>query len=415
MQSLRYNIRPVLIYCLTLFAVASSAIQAAELFIADQTANRILSFDEVTGEFIRVVTASGLDVPTGLTFGPGGFLYATNLVSGFPGSAASVVKIDPVTGTTTPFITDVGGAGGITYHSASDTLFVSEIGQFNGDEVFRYDAGGSLLQTLGTNSAGTGRAGMTFDSAGNLYVSEFNFTGFGSVLKYDAPVGSPSNDFGTTATPFASGASVTLNFPAFGFNGLAFDDAGDLYVASLIGQAVIKYTVSGGVVIGEGAQFGASVPYPSGFLVETNGNLLTTSLGNNNPMDPFYGDTLLPGKVLRIDTSLGTSVDLLTSEEPADLDGDGSVDGSDLVDWQDAYSVDAMGDIDGDEDSDGNDFLAWQRAYENQVILQPTAIVRYDPLANTLAVPEPASLCLILLGAATLTLNRQNSVGRNKR
>ena len=186
---------------------------AAELFVADRANERVLSFDEETGDFLRVVTDQGLSQPSGMTFGPGGFLYVSNS-AGFPGGAASVVKVDPITGTTTPFITDVVGAGGVGYHEASNTLFVSEFGNFDGDEVFRYDAAGSLMQTLGTGSAPTARSGMTFDSSGNLYVSEFNIAGVGSVLKYNAPAGGPTDPFSATASTFASGATVTLAIPA---------------------------------------------------------------------------------------------------------------------------------------------------------------------------------------------------------
>ncbi len=62
-------------------------------------ANRIIALDETTGNFLRVVTATGLDLPSSLTFGPGGFLYATNFGAyAGPGSKASVVKIDVTTG-----------------------------------------------------------------------------------------------------------------------------------------------------------------------------------------------------------------------------------------------------------------------------------------------------------------------------
>ncbi|QEG33328.1 Vgb family protein [Bythopirellula goksoeyrii] len=406
----------LLVYCGVLLTTAFSTLEAAELFVADRVTNRVLSFDESTGDFLRVVTATGLDVPSAMAFGPGGFLYVSNFQGGF-GGAASVVKVDPETGATTDFIFDVTAPGGIGYHAASDTLFVSEFieialvegvpTQLPGNEVFRYDSGGTRLQTLGTDSANTGRAGIAFDAADNLYVSEFNQTGISSVLKYDAPMGSPTDDFASTGSTFASGGDVTLQIPApaAGFNGLTFDSNGDLFVASLIGQSVIKYSVAGEIVT-SGAPFGAPLPYPSGLLVGADGSLIVTNLGNDNTGDPFWGPTTFPGELTRYNGI--TSTPLLVG----DNDRDDVVDAADLEIFQSSYANESYGDQDGDLDTDGNDFLLWQRAVGNQGIVgsfQPTAIVRYTPPASTFTVPEPTSLLLLLLGTATVGFVRQHN------
>ncbi len=388
-----------------LLSLASTIVtsQAAELFVADRATDRILSFDETTGDFLRVVTDTGLDQPSGLTFGPDGFLYVANVQSGpFPGSAANVVKVDPVTGTTTPFITDIIAPGGIAYHAASNTLFVSEFGNFDGDEVYRYDSAGNLLQTLGTGSAPTARTGITFDNEGNLYVSEANFFGAaGSVLKYAAPVGNPLDNYATTATTFASGATVTLAIPApaSGFNGLTFDDNGDLFVASLIGQSLVKFSVSEGVVT-QGVPFGAPLPYPSGVFIDENEDILVSSLGNDNPSDPFYGNNLFPGSISRFNETLFGSSPFLVG----DVNRDTIVDSADLAAWQATYGIpyDSMAnaDLDGDFDTDGRDFLLWQQGYGNSGVagpFQPTAMARYVPVFETIAVPEPGTLVLLSL------------------
>ncbi len=392
------------ICCVLLLNCVSLTAEAGEVFVADRATNRILSFDETSGDFLRVVTDQGLDQPSGMTFGGDGFLYVTNSVSGFPGSAASVVKVDPVNGTTTDFITNVGGAGGIAYHAASNSFFVSEFGNFDGDEVFRYDASGAPLQTLGTGSSPSGRGGIAFDDAGNLYVSEFNVVGFGSILKYDAPLVNPSDPFSTMATTFAAGSDVTLAIPApaSGFNGLAFDSSGDLFVASLIGQAVIKFDVEAGEVV-SGSPFGAPLPYPSGVLVGDDGNILATSLGNDNPSDPFYGPNLFPGSITRFNQFFQGQAPFLVG----DVNRDTVVDEADLLIWQEYYGVTydpmnpaASADLDGDFDTDGRDFLAWQRGFGNSGVsgsFQPTALARYVPVLATTAIPEPSSAVIALL------------------
>lgn len=71
----------------------------------------------------------------------------------------------------------------------------------------------------------------------------------------------------------------------------------------------------------------------------------------------------------------------------ADFIFDGAVDATDLGIWQAAYGATGAGDTDGDGDSDGIDFLNLQRQFSLNSL----------PAAKTLAVPEPASLWIILL------------------
>jgi T5SS/PEP-CTERM-associated repeat protein len=77
----------------------------------------------------------------------------------------------------------------------------------------------------------------------------------------------------------------------------------------------------------------------------------------------------------------------------ADFDRDGDVDGNDLSQWHGDFGG-VGSDADGDGDSDGGDFLAWQRQYGSGVPVVPAGK----------AVPEPASLVLVLL--AVLGLSR---------
>ncbi|HMP06037.1 MAG TPA: hypothetical protein PJ982_06785, partial [Lacipirellulaceae bacterium] len=173
------------------------------MLVADQATGRIVALDEATGQFLRVVTAVGLDLPSSLSWGPGGSLYATNFGAyAGPGSAASVVKVDPDTGQTTAFIDDIGGPGAVGYDPVhrGDSLFVSKLADFvivegqpqadfSGNEVYQYDAAGERVAVIGAGSPTTGRSGIAFDGQGNLYVSEFAFFGVGSVLKYDGADG----------------------------------------------------------------------------------------------------------------------------------------------------------------------------------------------------------------------------------
>ena len=79
---------------------------------------------------------------------------------------------------------------------------------------------------------------------------------------------------------------------------------------------------------------------------------------------------------------------------PADFDGDGSVDGSDLATWSSAFGANTNGDTDEDNDTDGADFLVWQREHTGPGTLQAAAI------------PEPTSTSLALWFLSFVALNR---------
>ena len=83
------------------------------------------------------------------------------------------------------------------------------------------------------------------------------------------------------------------------------------------------------------------------------------------------------------------------TDDPADFNEDGTIDGADLLAWQEGFGTasDAShidGDADEDGDVDGFDFLAWQRG------LTPTAAV------SSIAVPEPSSVTLMFLSLTVL-------------
>jgi hypothetical protein len=85
-------------------------------------------------------------------------------------------------------------------------------------------------------------------------------------------------------------------------------------------------------------------------------------------------------------------LDPLAISPSADFNGDGFVDAADLTTWRGAILAGTpAGDADGDNDSDGNDFLVWQR----QLSAAPGH-------GNSAALPEPAGVLLIGLGALVL-------------
>jgi len=90
----------------------------------------------------------------------------------------------------------------------------------------------------------------------------------------------------------------------------------------------------------------------------------------------------------------------------ADFDGDFDVDGDDLASWQSEFgfvtgATHMQGDADGDRDVDGADFLTWQRQLGGAATVAATA-----------AIPEPATLLLLVSGALAMFLRRRAAVSK---
>ncbi len=77
-----------------------------------------------------------------------------------------------------------------------------------------------------------------------------------------------------------------------------------------------------------------------------------------------------------------------------DFNGDGIVDGEDLIQWIFDFGQNSHSDADGDGDSDGADFLKWQLGYGTNA----------NALPASHAVPEPAGWMLLVLGGIILSL-----------
>jgi hypothetical protein len=89
----------------------------------------------------------------------------------------------------------------------------------------------------------------------------------------------------------------------------------------------------------------------------------------------------------------------LTAHTPGDFDGDGAVDGGDLVRWQGDFALNGESDMNLDGHSDGADFLAWQRTLGNGAPAAP----------ETKTIPEPSAVGLLVLAIAGVRAWRRDS------
>lgn len=361
----------------------------AELIVADQVGNRLVVFDEASGAYKRTLWSTDEVVqPAAMTFGPGGDLYFANRLSG---DVLRIARADlgGSNVTAAPFAS-VAFPGSMAYHAATNSLLVGEFGVYPGgplgDNIFVYDAGGAVQKTLTLSQVGI--AGMAFDAAGDLYASGF-FTSpaaAGRIYKFSgAPNWTLQGPFAPTPYPYAE---------LQGAAGIAFDGAGDMFVAGLItanSGDVVKFDLDQGQLVGQ-QRVGDFIPFPSGLLMLPGDELLVTSLG--------FGPT--SGSLYRFNTQTGARSLLLRG----DFDGSGIVDAADLAQWQSSYEINALADADFDGDSDGSDFLAWQRGLGNTGapdLFSPSAVVLYNP-PIVASVPEPIAATTSVVAAIGATM-----------
>lgn len=279
----------------------------AALLVSDFGNNRILEFDETSGDFLGVfASGGGLNGPDGLTFGPDGNLY----VNSFNGN--EVLRYDGTTGAFLGGFGDVNelgsgldnptystfGPDGNFYVSSSSIRNADKSGEvlrFNGttgeflgifasggglddpegvafgadgnfyvssvfsNQVLRYDGSTGNLIDVFASEALAQPIGLTFGLDGNLYVSNSSFleeNRNGEVLRFDGKTGA-------FVGVFASGGG--LNSPA----GLTFGPDGNLYVTSFATNEVLRYDGITGAflnVFGEASRAGSGIDRPTGLI-----------------------------------------------------------------------------------------------------------------------------------------------------
>ncbi|WP_242343268.1 SMP-30/gluconolactonase/LRE family protein [Anaeromyxobacter terrae] len=215
----------------------------------------------------------GATAPEGLEVDAAGNVYATEFgftnggpVEG-PGqldvftSSGKLMRRVPVAGSSAHLLA-------LAFHPATRALLVVD---FGGARVLAVDpeTGAStpfltLPQTLPhPELGGAGLNDVTFDRAGNVYVSD----SFQGVVWRTGP------DGGVASVWVDDPLLRTTGVPPFGANGLRFDrDEAALYVANTGGDMVVKVPVTGGAA-GTPEVFVTGINGADGLLVDRDGNL----------------------------------------------------------------------------------------------------------------------------------------------
>jgi hypothetical protein len=272
-----------------------------QLLVSDRVTNGILQFG-LDGTFQKQLigpansaSTSDLDGPAAMALGNGNDLFVASQNTG------EVLRFNRQTGQFLgDFATGIYGPGGLLFDPTSNVLFVSEFGNFDGETIARFNATtGAPLGRIGVGTGATGRAGMAMGPDGLLYVSSFYD---GRVLRFNPTTGAPAGIIPTDPTAtFAGGSGGFL-----GANAIVFDRSGKLDVVGLLSFDVFQFGSSG-------APLGELVPaanggltYPCALLIGADGNLLVSSLGNNNPSD--HSVPLGPGYIGEYSLTTGAAI-----------------------------------------------------------------------------------------------------------
>ena len=259
MSRLQFGLRGIGlgIVCLGLFVLPVKG----QILVCDyysESTQQVVEFNG-DGTFVRSFDTppSALQVPAGMAVGGGSDLFVSSQGTG------EVLRYDWKTGVCEgAFASNLYAPSGLLYDAATNSLYVDQFGNLNGQEIVRYNVTtGAVIARFGVGNY-TG-ASMAMDGSGKLYVSDLYS---GVITRFD-----PANNYAATPFAWVSGAS--------GINGLAFDRSGNLNVAGGLlapPHAIFQIDSSGTVVpaITDGLSF------PSGMTLDADGNLLVANMGN---------------------------------------------------------------------------------------------------------------------------------------
>lgn len=208
---------------------------------------------------VNVSTLVKLNASGGLTFGPDGYLYASDFGPrlGPAEESTPVYRVDPESGSYTVFAAGFAGASGAAF-DASGRFYQAEP---RGNRVTRINLDGSRdIVAEGLNTP----VGVQVDKAGNLYVCN---CGTGEILGFDTK--------GNRRV--LAGSAARLACP----NGLTQDDAGNLYAVTFAAGKVVKITPAGELtLLAELPTLqGGPNPVGLGHIAWHKGELFVTAIG----------------------------------------------------------------------------------------------------------------------------------------
>lgn len=198
------------------------AVNAGFLYVANSGANAILKFP-TSGGAASTFSSSGLNGPYGIAFDGAGDLlvanYSGSTVQKLNGGTGLPIAPFPVTSPNMngPFSVVVDGTG--NFYATSH----------NNNTIQKFDSAGNFVSDFVPFTGGLSAPRGMAIKAGVLYVANY---GISAIKTFDLTTGNALADF--------AGTSDGLLNPV----GIAFDDAGNLFVANAGNNSVMKFTAA---------------------------------------------------------------------------------------------------------------------------------------------------------------------------
>jgi sugar lactone lactonase YvrE len=149
---------------------------------------------------------------------------------------------------------------GLGVHPSTQALLVAD---FGAGKVLSVDPLSGASQVFTDIGPASGLNALTFDSAGNVYISD----SFQGIVWRTGPLGGAAVAWATDPL------LATTGVPPFGANGLAFNNSGTLlYVANTGSDSVVKIPVSGGAA-GVASVLAYSINGADGVAVDASDNI----------------------------------------------------------------------------------------------------------------------------------------------
>lgn len=206
---------------------------------------------------------AGASHPEGITVDSSGRVYVTTFaVAGTPSGMGQMFVYDregrllrtvDVAGSSTLLLD-------LAFHPTTGALLVIDFGN---KKILEVDPNSGAAVVFTTIPGSAGPNVLTFDDAGNVYISD----SFQGTIWRTGPSGGPPTNWVTSSLLQTGGV------PPFGANGLAFNrDRSAMFVANTGNDTIVKIPVSGGVA-GAPAVFVNSVNGADGLIMDEKDNL----------------------------------------------------------------------------------------------------------------------------------------------